>query len=121
MIAKNIEVAFNPHDVTGSARTRFELLDGIHRRVTVHRTGEVEEIAVEGHWWNDEFGEPREQRLGLLSRAIVRELNRLHAARHFAARINRLRRALFRNCEILELFIDLAIDESPIRREKVRR
>lgn len=121
IVGENIEVTVNPFDAEGVARTRLNLLDGIHRRVTVYRTGEVEEMAVDGHWWNDEYGEPQEQRLGILTRAVVRDLNRIHNARQFVARINNLKRTVRQDLEILDLFIDLAIDEKPLPQTRQQR
>ena len=113
VVADRVEVIVNTEDLESIAQFRFGLLDGIHRRVTVQRTGEVEEIAVDGHWWADENGEPLEHRLGILSRSVVRELNRIPHARRFASRINCLVLGTIEGHEVPKLFVDLAIDESP--------
>lgn len=110
MVIERAEVLFNPFEVDGTVRSRQLLLDGSFRRVTVIRTGEVEEMEVTGHWWDFE---PHENKLGLLPRSVVRELNRIVTAKRFAARINCLQQNIHENQEVLELFVDVAIDESP--------
>ncbi len=113
IVAENVEVIFNPLDVQANMRWRVRLLKGFHRRVTIHRTGEVEEIEVDGLWWDGHNGQPQERKLGLLSRAQVRELNRLTYAKNFASRINQLRKTIRDNQAILELYIDIAIAPAP--------
>lgn len=110
VVMEGTEVACIPSDIAGTAQARKQMLDGIFRRVTVFRTGQVEEMAVDGHWWDFES---HEKKVGILSRPVVRELNRVLTAKRFAARINSIQQTTRDNQEYFELFIDLAIDDSP--------
>jgi hypothetical protein len=104
------EVLFYATDIQGTVRSRQQLLDGSFRRVTVERTGEVEEMEVTGHWYDVE---PHSTNLGLLSRQTVRQLNRIVTAKKFAARINCVQQAIQDDRNVLELFVDLAVQEPP--------
>ena len=63
-------------------------------------------MEVTGYWWDYQ---PRAGGLGVLPRRVVRELNRIVTARHFVARINCIQKAILDDQEILELFVDVAI------------
>lgn len=121
VVVEHAEVSLNPYDIDGSVKPRFRLLDGYHRRVTIFRTGEVEEIAVTGHWWDSRELKPHECHMGVLPRAVVRELNLIPSTPVFAARINSLQKISHKSQDILELFIDIAIDETPVKNKKPRR
>lgn len=110
VVVERTKVLFYPANVDGTDQSRRLLLDGSFRRVTVAHTRNVEEMEVTGNWWDYQ---PRESNLGVLARSVVRELNRIVTAKHFAARINCIRKGVHENREVLELFIDLAIQESP--------
>ncbi len=117
VVVESAEVLFNPLDTCGVVRARRLLLDGKFRRVTVFRTGQVEEIQVNGHWWDIDL---HEGKLGLLSREVVRKLNQRIVARQFAARINRMQQVTRQGQEFLELFVDVAIDESNQKKTRVK-
>ena len=110
VVFERVDVQCIPSDVEGTVQFRRMLLDGSFRRVTVSRTGGVEEMAVIGHWWDFE---PHESKLGILSRAVVRDLNRILTAKRFASRIYCMQETIRQSKQFLELFIDLAVDESP--------
>ena len=110
VVMERTEVLFNKRDAQAIARCRKLMFEGLFRRVTVFRTGEVEQIEVTGHWWDHE---PHDAKVGMLARSVVRELNRNPRARRFAARINYMQEAMYHDQECLALYIDLAIDERP--------
>ena len=83
-------------------------MGGRFKRVTVARTGKVEHMEVVGHWWDHEH---HESRLGRLERSVVRELNLRPLVRNYAARINHVNRVIQDKKELLQMFVDLAIDE----------
>lgn len=106
VVIERAEVHFYPDNTEGTVRLRRLLLEGTLRRVTVERTRNVEEIEVTGYWWDYQ---PHEGKLGVLSRRVVRELNRIVSARHFVAKINCIQEAIRDDLEVLELFVDVAI------------
>ncbi len=108
LVFERAEVLFNPRDMRSITHNRQLFFDGKCRRVTVFRTGEVEQIQVSGHWWDFEL---HECKLGLLPRWVVRELNLIPKAKVFAARINCLEKTVRADNDFLDLFIDLAIEK----------
>jgi uncharacterized protein YbaR (Trm112 family) len=106
IVIERTEVLYYPDDNEHTDRLRRLLLDGTFRRVSVDRTRNVEEMEITGYWWDYQ---PREGKLGVLARSVVRQLNRIVTAKHFAARINCLQEAIRDDEEILELFVDVAI------------
>ena len=106
VVIERAEVLFYPDGMEGTVQLRRHLFEGTLRRVTVDRTRNVEEMEVTGYWWDHQ---PHEGKLGVLSRRVVRELNRIVTARHFVARINYIQEAIHEDLEVLELFVDLAI------------
>jgi hypothetical protein len=121
VVMERTKVAIDPSDPSGCLQHRRCLLKGYHRRVTVYRTGEVEEIAVTGHWWERRDQMHHECRLGILPRKVVRELNRIPSTPVFAARINCLQKSELQGYPVLDLFIDLAVDETPVKKLRLRR
>ena len=119
VVLDRVEVLVDAAYGDEARRQRHSLLHGYHRRVSVFRTGEVEEIAVTGHWWEHRDHQSHEGSMGALPRPVVRELNRIPSTPAFAARINCFRQTPESN--ILELFIDLAIDNTPRQKKKTRR
>ena len=102
------EVVCNPADENGAVLSRRELLVGDYRRVSIYRTGQVEEIGVNGHWFNVR---PHERKVGVLPRAVVRELNRMTTVKRFTARIHSIRVPREPVKGLVELYIDVAIAE----------
>jgi hypothetical protein len=115
VVYENAEVLCNPNDITGAVHFRRMLRDNKFRRVTIYRTGEVEQMEVTGHWWDHE---PHEGRIGLLPRVVVRQLNRLITARGFAARINTLKLVNRDGQDLVEVYIDIAVDLSAKRKHQ---
>lgn len=108
VVIERTEVLFYAEGREGTDRLRRLLLDGTLRRVTVDRTRNVEEMEITGYWWDYQ---PREGKLGVLSRTVVRQLNRIVTAKTFAVRINCIQEAVRDDLEILELFVDVAIQD----------
>jgi len=110
VVYENAEVLFNHEDSYGSVLARKAMFEGQFRRVTVVRTGQVEEMAVMGHWWGPEH---HEAKIGLLERSVVRILNRIVTAKNFVAIINRIERTTIASKRHLNFFVNLAIDTTP--------
>ena len=110
VVYENAEVLFNHEDSYGTVLARKALFEGEFRRVSVVRTGQVEEMAVIGHWWGLE---PHQAKVGFLPRSIVRALNRVVTAKNFAAIIDRIERTTIASKRHLNFFINLAIDKTP--------
>ncbi len=108
VVMEQIEVFVKPRDTSAIARCRKLMFGGLFRRVTVVRTGVVEQMEVTGHWWDHD---PHHAKIGMLSRSVVRELNRNPRGKRFAARINRIQEATYNDQDCLALYIDLAIDD----------
>ena len=106
IVFEKTEVVCNPHDTNGAVRSRREMIDGEFRRVDIYRTGQVEEMAVNGHWWQVR---PQARKVGILPRSIVRELNRMTNVTSFAARINSMHLPQSKSEDPIALFIDVAI------------
>lgn len=115
IVLENSEVVWNANALGGSLESRISLMNGKFRRVTVFRTGQVEEIEVTGHWYDVH---PYEHKVGTLPRTVVRELNKMPHAKKFAARINTVQLVRQQEQPIYKLFIDLAIDTKPQRRRR---
>lgn len=109
IVLEAAEVICNPSDVNGAVLSRKELACGEFRRVTIYRTGQVEEMAVNGHWLKIT---PQEHKVGVLPRKVVRELNRLTSVKKFAARINSMKISRDSSDALVELYIDVAVAES---------
>lgn len=107
ILIENAEVVCHPLDEQRAMQSRKMFLGGKYKRVTVFRTGQVEQMQVSGHWWDHQ---PHEMKLGLLARSIVRELNRRPLAKQFVARVNHVNRVLCDKKEIFEMFVDVALD-----------
>ncbi len=107
IVVENAEVICHPMDEDRAMGSRKIFLEGKFRRVTVFRTGQVEQMQVSGHWWDFE---PRESKLGLLSRSIVRQINKHPLAKQFAARVNHVNRLIRDHKERFEFYVDIAID-----------
>lgn len=118
VVVECAEVVFNPTDMLNTYQSRQALLGQTYRRVTVARNGEVEGMDVTGHWWD--FRRPYESKVGMLSRSVVRKLNSVVTAKRFAARINSIQKCIVQDREFLELYIDLAIDETPEKKSQTR-
>lgn len=110
VVMENVEVFSSFSDASGALQARQSLVNGKFRRVTVFRTGQVEEIEVTGHWYDVH---PFEHKVGILQRKVVRELNKNPLAKKFAARINTIQLAMHDDQPYYQLFIDLAIDTTP--------
>ncbi len=110
VVIERAEVFFYPDNVRGTDRLRRLMLEGTLRRVTLDRTRNVEEMEITGYWWDYQ---PREGKLGVLSRSVVRQLNRILTAKYFAVRINCIQEAVRDDQQILELFVDVAIQAPP--------
>lgn len=108
IVLEGTEVFCNPLDTEGAVRARREMLDGEFRRVSIYRTGQVEEMAVNGHWWQVKL---QERKVGILPRAVVRDLNRLTHVKRFTARINSMQLTHRPEGEFVKLFIDVAVAE----------
>ena len=109
IVLEATEVVCSPHDTNGTVLSRKEMLAGEFRRVTIYRTGQVEEMGVNGHWIK--VGH-QERKVGVLPRKIVRELNRLTSVKRFAARINSMKMSEGTDSGFVELFIDVAVVET---------
>lgn len=109
VIIENVEVVCHRIDDDRELQARKSLLNGTFKRVTVFRTGKVEQMAVTGHWWDHTH---HQAKLGLLERKIVRELNRRPLAKKFAARINHVDQVVRDKKEWLQFYVDLAIDKN---------
>ena len=109
IVLEATEVVCNPLDTKGTIHSRQEMLDGEFRRVTIFRTGQVEEMAVNGHWWQVRL---QERKVGILPRAVVRELNRMTKVKKFAARIHSMKPTTTDSGNLVELFIDVAVVET---------
>ena len=109
------EVLVFPFDEMGTYQSRTHLVIDKFPRVTVERTGEVEEMEVTAHWYDLE---PHDTKVGLLSRQVVRDLNRIVTAKHFAARINCLQQVVREKQPVLELYIDVAVQELPQQKSR---
>ena len=112
------EVAHYPFNLEGNMLERTRLLDGIHRRVTLERTGEVEDIAVVGHWRTAKFQPLESGIIGCLPRPVVRQLDREHLFATYAGRIHSAQRAVVDNQAIFQVFIDVAIESEDRRRKR---
>lgn len=110
IVFQDAEVLFNPEDTYGTVLARKALFEGQFRRVTAVRTGQVEEMAVIGHWWGLES---HQAKIGLLARSVVRELNRILTAKNFAAVINRVEKTTIASKRHLNFYVDLAVDTTP--------
>ena len=109
VVLEATEVVCNTHDTHGALLSRKELLRGEFRRVTIYRTGQVEEMGVNGHWVKVAH---QERKVGVLPRKIVRELNRMTSVKRFAARINSMKWSGGVEDGLVELFIDVAVAET---------
>ena len=115
VVIENAEVVCHRLDEERALTARKTLLSGKFKRVTVFRTGQVEQMEVTGHWWDHTH---HESKLGLLERKIVRELNRRPLARNFAARINHVDQIVKDRKEWLKFYVDLAIDKHETTKPK---
>lgn len=115
VVYQKAEVICTEFDFNRAASSRLAWMSGEFKRVSVFRTGQVEEIEVTGHWWDFE---PHETKLGLLSRSVVRELNRNPLAKRFAARINCFQETTRNRQKYIELFIDLAVEQEDDKKAK---
>jgi hypothetical protein len=118
IVLENTEVLLNKNDLSGPLRSREMMMNGKYKRVTAFRTGQVEEIEVSGHWFDVT---PFEQKVGILPRSVVRQVNRIPDAKRFTARINNIRLSVEAGVSIYELFIDMAIDTTPVPKMSRRR
>ena len=124
VLLEQLEVLPNPHNLEGNTDKRQRLLSGFHRRVSMERTGEVEEIAIIGHWRDHQDGRANEGVLGTLARKIVRQLNKLPIDTVYAARINSAQWTIDDDKEFVEMFVDVAKSSSQKRsppRQKIIR
>lgn len=115
VVIENAEVVCHRLDQERALTARKTLLNGKFKRVTVYRTGKVEQMEVTGHWWDHTH---HESKLGLLERKIVRELNRRPLAKKFAARINHVDQIVRDRQDWLRFYVDLAIDKQEAAKPK---
>ena len=118
LVLENTEVICSFQDANGAMQARELLMNGEFRRVTVFRTGQVEEIEVTGHWYDVH---PFERKVGILPRKVVRELNLMPLAKKFTSRINTVHLTVEDDRPVFRLFIDLAIDTSAAKKAKSLR
>ena len=110
VVLEAAEVVLNQFDFEAIALARQKMFDGFLRRVTVYRTGEVEDYAVTGHWRNRSGAAPEHAHVGKLPRSVGRQLNKYGAQRIIEARINRMSKSGdVQGNRFVKLFIDLAV------------
>ncbi len=108
VLYEHTEVELNPHNEPGNITQRQHLLRGYLRRVTVERTGEIEQMTIIGHWRDRQDDRENEGVVGLLPRKIVRELNRLPYSTLYAAKINSAVWVRDHERDLIELYVDVA-------------
>ena len=120
ILYNKVNVVANPFNLEGNMFRRQQLLKGYHRRVTVVRTGEVEEMVVVGHWHDRNDDGVNDGVIGTLPRTMVRELNRLPIETEYSARINYVQWRREGKTQLLDIYVDVAKNkvDAPRRRKR---